>query len=87
MPFSLHNNNIIQVLTGTRPGGTDYRKMDRNGLKSPYRIHIQPATTAMHGPQRFLMLVTVRLYTVMPGVCRWLTNEKQIKTYIRSTKQ
>ena len=25
------------------------------------------------------ILVTVRLYTVMPEVCRWLTNEKQRK--------
>ena len=28
----------------------------------------------------FSILVTVRLYTVMPEVCRWLTNEKQRKT-------
>ena len=33
------------------------------------------------------MVVTVRLYTVMPEVCRWLTNEKQRKTDIRSTNQ
>ena len=29
----------------------------------------------------------VRLYTVMPEVCRWLTNEKQGKTDIRLTDQ
>ena len=28
----------------------------------------------------FSILVTVRLYTVMAEVCRWLTNEKQRKT-------
>ena len=33
------------------------------------------------------VLVTVRLYTVMPEVCRWLTNEKQRKTDIRLTDQ
>ena len=30
----------------------------------------------------FSILVTVRLYTVMPEVCHWLTNEKQKKTDI-----
>ena len=33
----------------------------------------------------FLILVTVRLYTVMPEVCHWLTNEKQRKTDILLT--
>ena len=33
----------------------------------------------------FSILVTVRLYAVMPEVCRWLTNEKQRKTDIRLT--
>ena len=33
------------------------------------------------------ILVTVRLYTVMPEVCRWLTNEKQRKTDIPLTDQ
>ena len=32
-------------------------------------------------------LVTVRLYSVMPEVCRWLTNEKQRKTDICLTNQ
>ena len=31
----------------------------------------------------FLILVTVRLYTVMFEVCCWLTDEKQRKTDIR----
>ena len=35
----------------------------------------------------FSILVTVRLYTVMPEVCHWLTNEKQRKTDIRLTDQ
>ena len=35
----------------------------------------------------FSILVTVRLYTVMPEVRRWLTNEKQRKTDIRLTDQ
>ena len=35
----------------------------------------------------FSILVAVRLYTVMPEVCRWLTNEKQRKTDIRLTDQ
>ena len=35
----------------------------------------------------FLILVTVRLYTVMLEVCCWLTNEKQRKTDIRLTVQ
>ena len=35
----------------------------------------------------FPILVTVRLYTVMPEVCRWLTIEKQRKTDIRLTHQ
>ena len=35
----------------------------------------------------FSTLVTVRLYTVMPEVCRWLANEKQRKTDIRLTDQ
>ena len=34
----------------------------------------------------FLILVTV-LYTVMPEVCRWLTNEKQRKNAFRLTDQ
>ena len=29
----------------------------------------------------FSIMVTVGLYTVMPEVCPWLTNEKQRKTY------
>ena len=33
------------------------------------------------------ILVTVWLFTVMPEVCRWLTNEKQRKTDIRLTDQ
>ena len=35
----------------------------------------------------FPILVTVRLYTVMLDVCRWLTNEKQRKTDIHFTDQ
>ena len=35
----------------------------------------------------FSILVTVRLYTVMPAVCRRLTNEKQTKTAFRLTDQ
>ena len=35
----------------------------------------------------FSILITVRLYTVMPEVCRWLTNEKQRQTDIRLTDQ
>ena len=31
----------------------------------------------------FSILVTVRLYIVMPEVCHWLTNEKHRKTDIR----
>ena len=42
-----------------------------------------PAIAAMHGPRS----VTVRLYTVMPAVCRWLINEKQRKNDIRLTDQ
>ena len=33
------------------------------------------------------VLIIVWLYTVMPEVCRWLTNEKQRKTDIRLTDQ
>ena len=33
------------------------------------------------------ILVTERLHTVMPEVCRWLTNEKQRKTDIHLTDQ
>ena len=36
---------------------------------------------------RAVQLVTVRLYTVMLEVCRWLTDEKQRKTDIRLTDQ
>ena len=35
----------------------------------------------------FSILVTIEVYTVMPAVCRWLTNEKQRKTDIRLTDQ
>ena len=35
----------------------------------------------------FSILATVRLYTVMPEVCCWLTNEKQRKSDIRLTDQ
>ena len=35
----------------------------------------------------FSIMVTVRLYTVTPGACHWLTNEKQRKTDIRLTDQ
>ena len=36
----------------------------------------------------FSILVTARLYTVMPAVCHWLTNEKlRKKTDIRLTDQ
>ena len=34
----------------------------------------------------FSILVTVRLYTVMAEVCRWLTNERQRKTGRRVTE-
>ena len=37
--------------------------------------------------QLLQLLVTVQLYTVMPEVCRWVTNEKQRKTGIRLTDQ
>ena len=37
--------------------------------------------------QLFSILITVRLYTVMPEVYLWLTNEKQRKTDIRLTDQ
>ena len=33
------------------------------------------------------ILVTVRLYTVMAEMCRWLTSEKQRKTDRRVTDQ
>ena len=35
----------------------------------------------------FSILATVRLYTVMPEVYHWLTNEKQRKTDILLTNQ
>ena len=35
----------------------------------------------------FSILIIVRLYPVMPEVCRWVTNEKQRKTDIRLTDQ
>ena len=35
----------------------------------------------------FPILGTVRLYTAMPAVCHWLTNEKKRKTDIRLTDQ
>ena len=35
----------------------------------------------------FLILITVRLYTVISEVCRWQTNEKQRKTDIHLTDQ
>ena len=35
----------------------------------------------------FWIMVTVRLYTVMPEVCYWLTNEKQRKTDTCLTNQ
>ena len=35
----------------------------------------------------FSILDTVRLYTVMAEMCRWLTNEKQRKTDRRVTDQ
>ena len=41
----------------------------------------------MHSPHTVLLLVSVRLYTVMPEVYRWWTNEKQRKTDIRLTDQ
>ena len=49
---------------------------------------MKPTIAAMHGPHSvFGILVTVRLYTVMPEVCRWQTNEKQRNTDIRLTDQ
>ena len=47
----------------------------------------EPDTAAMHSPHSFSILVTVLLYTLIPEVCRWLTNEKQRKTDIRLTDQ
>ena len=35
----------------------------------------KPAIAAVHGPHS-VILVTVRLYTEMPEVCRWLTNNQ-----------
>ena len=35
----------------------------------------------------YSILVTVRLYTVVPEMCCWLTNEKQRKIDIRLTDQ
>ena len=40
----------------------------------------------MHGTV-FSISVTLRLYTVIPEVCCWLTNEKQRKTDIRLTTE
>ena len=34
---------------------------------------------AMHGRTVFSILVSVRLYTVRPEVCHWLTNETREK--------
>ena len=45
------------------------------------QLHVCTARTV------FSILVTVRLHTVMPEVCRWLTNEKQRKIDIRLTDQ
>ena len=47
----------------------------------------EPVIAAMHSPHSFSILVTVPLYTLMPEVCHWLTNEKQRKTDIRLTDQ
>ena len=38
-------------------------------------------------PKVLLILVTVRLHTLMPELCPWLTNEKQRKTDIRLPDQ
>ena len=47
----------------------------------------EPSIAAMHGPHSFSVLVTVRLYNVMPEVCRWFINEKQRKAAIRLIDQ
>ena len=41
--------------------------------------YVEPAIIAVHGPHMFSILVTVQLYTVIPEVCRWLTNESREK--------
>ena len=49
-----------------------------------WRDYRAPNQNWSHQPT---LVVTVRLYTVMLEVCRWLTNEKQRKTDIRLTVQ
>ena len=39
----------------------------------------------MHGPHSVFDIGRCTLYTLVPEVCRWLTNEKQRKTDIRLT--
>ena len=56
------------------------------GLKL-MKIHQNQLLQLCMAHTMFTILVTVQLYTVMPEVCSWLTNEKQIKTDIRSTDQ
>ena len=58
-----------------------------NNRRRQFKCGSQPAVAAMHGPHRFLILVTVQLYTVMTEVCRRLINGKQRKTDICSTNQ
>ena len=48
------------------------------------KLHLKPAFAAMHGPHS---VFDIGHYTVMPEVCRWLTNERQRKTDIRLTEQ
>ena len=43
----------------------------------------KPAIAAMHGPHSVSDIGHCTVITVMPEVCRWLTNEKQRKTNIR----
>ena len=52
-------------------------KIDENTSK--------PAVAAVHGPHNVYDIGHCTV--VMPEVCSWLTNEKQIKTDIRSTDQ
>ena len=60
-------------------GNREYTK--NNKIKRNQLLQLCTARTG------FPILVSAWLYTVMPEVCHWLTNERQKKTDIHSTDQ
>ena len=86
LPLLYHQALLMAVLISSRTGGR--RRCDKVvQLSHSSENNLNQLLQLCTARTVFSMLATVRLYTVMPEVCRRLTNEKQRKTDIRLSDQ